>query len=197
MLRILPACMLAFATLLWGQQESLTPVTQEEVWQVVAAYLRAAGIEEQEIPAAEDLEFPGTILARKSRTLRVAGLCWEDRMERVAFRLECTRGGGCLPFLVYGGIKQLHASGKIEIAATCSRQAGTPAAKTVHKEIVVRAGDRATVMFRGDQLQVSVPVTCVERGAEGEIIRVRNADGVLFRARVLGTALLEALANEE
>jgi flagella basal body P-ring formation protein FlgA len=60
---------------------------------------------------------------------------------------------------------------------------------------MIRAGDRATVVFRGDQLNLITPVTCLERGAEGSIIRVRNQDGKIFRARVSAPARLEALSQ--
>jgi len=36
-------------------------------------------------------------------------------------------------------------------------------------------------------------VTCLERGREGEVIRVRGEEGQVFRARISGPALLEAL----
>ncbi len=58
---------------------------------------------------------------------------------------------------------------------------------------VVRAGERATAVFLADRLRMTASVTCLERGNEGEIIRVRSQDGHVFRARISGPALLEAL----
>jgi len=57
----------------------------------------------------------------------------------------------------------------------------------------VRAGDRATAVFLSARLRISASVTCLERGREGEVIRVRNEDGQVFRARISGPALLEAV----
>ena len=57
----------------------------------------------------------------------------------------------------------------------------------------VRAGDRATAVFLSARLRISASVTCLERGREGEVIRVRGEDGQVFRARISGPALLEAV----
>jgi flagella basal body P-ring formation protein FlgA len=57
----------------------------------------------------------------------------------------------------------------------------------------VRAGERATAVFLSSRLRMTASVTCLEHGREGEIIRVRGLDGHVFRARISGPALLEAL----
>lgn len=59
----------------------------------------------------------------------------------------------------------------------------------------MRAGDQATAVLRSERLRISARVTCLERGREGEVIRVRNQDGEVFRARISGPALVEALAQ--
>jgi flagella basal body P-ring formation protein FlgA len=48
-------------------------------------------------------------------------------------------------------------------------------------------------VFVSSGFRMTASVTCLERGREGEIIRVRGLDGHIFRARVSGPALLEAL----
>jgi flagella basal body P-ring formation protein FlgA len=63
-----------------------------------------------------------------------------------------------------------------------------------HKDIV-HVGDRATVVFLGSRLHLTTLVTCLERGVEGAIVRVRNEDGQIFRARVSAPARLEALTQ--
>jgi flagella basal body P-ring formation protein FlgA len=57
----------------------------------------------------------------------------------------------------------------------------------------VRAGDRATAVFASDRVRIAASVTCLERGREGEVIRVRGEDGQVFRARISGPARLEAV----
>ncbi len=197
---ILLATMLACSGLAWAQGPGLLPLTRQEVFSAVAAYLRAHRLSEEQLPQAGELELPGTIPARSERTLRVTAVCWDEPMDRAAFRLECDEAGACLPFLVYGGIGQpifdlLRSSQVTEISSTCSVQTGTRTRKVSRPEIVVRPGDRATVVFRGTQVRLSQQVTCVERGAAGDIIRVRNSEGTLFRARVVTGGRLEALSQ--
>ena len=58
---------------------------------------------------------------------------------------------------------------------------------------MLRAGDRAMAVFLSNRLRMTANVTCLERGREGEIIRVRSQDGRVFRARISGPGRLEAL----
>lgn len=60
-------------------------------------------------------------------------------------------------------------------------------------ESAVRAGDRATAVAVAGGLRMTAVVICLDRGARGEIIRVRGHEGHIFRARVTGPALVEAL----
>ena len=48
------------------------------------------------------------------------------------------------------------------------------------------------VVLVANRLRLTTSVICLERGAEGEIIRVKKQDGHIFRARVAAPALLEA-----
>jgi flagella basal body P-ring formation protein FlgA len=57
----------------------------------------------------------------------------------------------------------------------------------------VRNGDRAMVVFLGDSLHLTAAVTCLDHGAEGDVIRVRSQDGHIFRARISGPGILEVL----
>jgi hypothetical protein len=94
----------------------------------------------------------------------------------------------------------LHDDGKADRgarAASCreeseARPALGGAAKPLPKP-AVHAGDKATVVFRSESVRISASVTCLDRGREGEVIRVRNQDGEVFRARISGPARLEAV----
>ncbi len=48
-------------------------------------------------------------------------------------------------------------------------------------------------VFLSNRLRMTASVTCLERGREGEVIRVRSQDGRVFRARISGPARLEVL----
>jgi hypothetical protein len=160
------------------------PVTREEVWQAVAGDLRERGLREDQLPRAEDLDLPVAVPAAEGRTLRVAAVCWDAGLGRVEFRLECREPGQCIPFLAYGRTAERM------IAGSC--RSGSRSATSQRKKVAVRVGERAMVILVANRLRLTTSVICLERGAEGEIIRVKNQDGHIFRARVTAPALLEA-----
>jgi flagella basal body P-ring formation protein FlgA len=69
-------------------------------------------------------------------------------------------------------------------------------ARAASPKPAVRAGDRTTAVFLSNRLRLTARVTCLERGREGEVIRVRSQDGHIFRARISGPAQLEALPQQ-
>ena len=173
-----------------------TPISRAEVWQAVTIELRQRGVREEQLLQVEEIDLPAAVPAAASRTLRVSMVCWDADLERAQFQLECREPGQCVPFLAYANAGRSTAMGSEKIAGSSCRAPSRPRAATsaVHKD-VIRVGDRATVVFRGSQLQMTALVTCLERGAEGAIVRVRNADGQIFRARVSAPARLEALTE--
>jgi len=175
----------------------LTPITRDEVWQAITVELRQRGVSEEQLLRAEEIDLPAAVPAAASRTLRVSMVCWDADLGRAQFQLECREPGQCVPFLAYAEAGRPTAMGEGKNAgSSCrngSRQRVTPSAM---RKPIVRAGDRAIVLFRGSQLSLTTSVTCLERGAAGDVIRVRNHDGQIFRARVSAPARLEALSQE-
>ena len=178
-----------------------TPVTRQEVWQAVVAELHERGLSEPQLPRIDDLDLPVAVPAAAGRKLRVSSACWDEGRERTQFRLECAEPGQCLPFLVY---VHVHLRDSDEGKANGSARAGLcrvasgsrPALEAPPKPLAkpaVRAGDRATAVFVSDRLRITASVTCLERGREGDVIRVRSEEGQVFRARISGPALLEAV----
>jgi len=181
------------------------PVTRQEVWQTVAAELRGRGLSEEQLPPVENLDLPVAVPAFAGRTLRVSSACWDAGSRRTQFRLECGAPGQCLPFLAYihGNVHNQDDGNADAVArAVPCRQASPPrpapqaapqsAPKPTPKP-TVRAGDLATAVLVAAGLRMTASVTCLEPGREGEVIRVRGQDGYVFRARISGPALLEAL----
>lgn len=164
---------------------AFSAVTRQEVWQAVAGDLRERGLREEQLPRAEDLDLPVAVPAAEGRMLRVAAACWDADLARVEFRLQCREPGQCIPFFAY-----LRTSERtiFESCRSCSSSASP-----LPKKVAVRAGERAMVVFVADRLRLTTFVICLERGTEGQIIRVKNQDGRIFRARVAAPALLEAL----
>ena len=164
---------------------SFPPVTWQEVWQTVAEELRDRGLHEAQLPHAEDLELPVAVPAPAKRTLRVAAVCWDAALGGLQFRLECREPGQCIPFLARVRTAQS------TIAGSCP--SGARSVSVRPRKAAVRAGERAMVVFVANRLHLTTSVICLERGAEGDIIRVKNQEGRIFRARVAAPAVLEAL----
>ena len=173
-----------------------TLITRAEVWQAVMIELRQRGVREEQLLRAEDIDLPTLIQAAASRTLRVSMVCWDAGLRRAQFQLECREPGHCIPFLAYAETGRSTAMGSEETARSSCRN-GSPqrSVSSATRKVIVRSGDRATVLFRGSQLNLTALVTCLERGAAGDVIRVRNQDGQIFRARVSAPARLEALSQ--
>ena len=174
----------------------LFPISREEVWQVVSGELRQRGVREEQLLRIEEIDLPVAVPASANHTLRVSMVCWDSDLERAQFQLECRDPGQCVPFLAYADAGRSTAMGSERIAGSSCRTASRtrPTAAAPRKNLI-RVGDRATVVFRGTRLNLTALVTCLERGAEGSVIRVRNQDGQIFRARVSAPARLEALTQ--
>jgi hypothetical protein len=200
-------------------EESHTPpgasstVTRQEVWQAVAAELRRRGLSEQQLPRIENLDLPVALPALAGRKLRVSSECWDAVPQRTQFRLECGTPGACLPFLVYvhadvhgdvngdvrGEVHDAQNANAGAHAGSCRLAAGShlgPGSRSVPEaspKPTVRAGERARAVLLSNGFRMTASVTCLDRGGAGEVIRVRALDGHIFRARISGPALLEAL----
>lgn len=177
---------------LWGEEAApnpLAPVTRDEVRQTVATELRQRGFPEPQLPRGDDIDLPSAVAAPLHRGLRVASLCWDAGQGRAEFRIECQASGQCLPFLAYVRME------RNSLPELCRPGLRASAAKRARPALAVRTGERAIVVFVAKRLRLAAQVTCLEHGAQGQVIRVRNQDGQVFRARVSGPARLEALAQ--
>jgi hypothetical protein len=157
------------------------------------------------MPRVADIDMPVAPPALAGRTLRVASTCWDAGPQRTQFRLECGVPGQCLPFLAYIHNSVRNTLGADAGAESCRMAAGSRSAPGVSAKAalktnsqsalqsMMRPGDPARAVFVANGFRMTASVTCLERGREGEVIRVRSPDGHVFRARISGPALLEAL----
>ena len=211
-----PPVLSAGASLEASRPAPVMPIAlvRQEVWQAVVAELRREGLSERELPGIGDIDLPGALPGAARRRVRVSSACWDDGPRRVQFRLECVEPGQCLPFLVYVHNADLDnnadddqsANGRVGSCQPASPSRPprdslpNPNVRVIVRGTVrgtvrgmVRVGDRATAVFVSNRMRMAASVTCLERGGEGEVIRVRSQDGHVFRARISGPARLEAL----
>jgi hypothetical protein len=195
--RTLLATTLVSITLLSAQETrpAPTPITRDEVWQAVTLELRQRGVREEQLLGLDEIDLPGVIPAAASRTLKVSMVCWDAERGRAQFQLECREPGQCVPFLAYADAGRSTAMGSEKIDGSSCRNSRQRFAPFSTRKAIIRPGDRATILFRGSQLNLTSLVTCLERGAAGDVIRVRNQDGQVFRARISAPTRLEALTQ--
>jgi Chaperone for flagella basal body P-ring formation len=159
-------------------------VSLEQVRQAIIVELRSRTIANEQFPSVDDIELPLAVPMRSGSSVRVSSVCWDRAAERTRFQLECTHPGECLPFLAY--------------VRTASR-ANAPACRAesrdaarLSSEFLIHAGERATAVLNGAGIRINAPVTCLQGGDPGAIIRVRQGEGHIFRARIIGPSRVDA-----
>jgi hypothetical protein len=126
-------------------------------------------------------------------SLELTNTTWSAPFERREFALRCARPRDCVPFLVWvsepkastGGTSQrFHASGN------SSSRVPTGASGP---ERLVEPGQTASLTWDQAGIRVVLPVTCLDAGGLGQLVRVRlqNAARIL-RAEVVGQGILRA-----
>ena len=160
------------------------PVTKDEVYRTIVDDIRSHGISVPNLPRIEDIDLPLAVPIAGGTRLRIVESCWDLSLARQQFRVACEPSGDCIPFLVYT---------KVRTTTGSCQTTARPKGATLSSKPLVRAGDRATVLYHRDRMRLTTFVTCLDQGAEGDVIRVRNQDGQIFRARISSATLLEAL----
>ena len=153
------------------------------------------GVREEQLLGIDEIDLPSMIPASASRTLKVSMVCWDAELGRAQFQMECREPGQCVPFLAYAEAGRSTAMGSEKASGGSCRNARQRFTGSEARKAIMRPGDRATVLFRGSQLNLTSLVTCLERGSTGDVIRVRNQDGQVFRARISAPSRLEALTQ--
>ncbi len=95
---------------------------------------------------------------------------WQDDSALASFR--CKQAGQCVPFFVivrWAGERQR--DNALEAAVI-----KVPVAVHQHKEVLVRAGQTATLVIQNKRLRISTPIICLESGSRGQTIRVSSID---------------------
>lgn len=106
--------------------------------------------------------------------------------------LRCHDRRACLPFYVL-----LASSGTADAHARTSGTGAVPqdgaASPTPSQQILMRDGDRATLVFEESALRITLPVICLQSGNRGQKIRVVSADHKrFFTAEIVESGLLRA-----
>jgi hypothetical protein len=159
-------------------------VSLDQVRQAIIVELGSRVIAKEQLPTVDDIEVPLAVPMRSGSSLRVSSVCWDQDAQRARFQLECTHSGECLPFFAYVR--------KASRANTPACHTESRDAERLGSEFLIHTGERATAVLTGAGIRINVPVTCFQGGDLGAIIRVRQGEGHIFRARIVGPSLVEA-----
>jgi hypothetical protein len=123
---------------------------------------------------------------------------WSAARARWEFALRCARPGDCVPFMVWVRDPKTAVAGAESRSGTVGRGSAfgeTPRLRdgAGGAERLVKAGQTATLTWDQAGIRVVVPVTCLDAGGLGQLVRVRlkNAARIL-RAEVVGEGRLRA-----
>jgi hypothetical protein len=168
----------------------------DEIYPAVEKALVDRGVPVTQLPAQEELDCAAA--PRRPGPFAVEDVAWDAERQVFQIRIACSDAPRCLPFLVQAHVGQAKAvairqklkasarqpgAGRLEI-----RQASSGGTAT---HVLVKPGHAATLLLERDGVRIRMPVTCLERGAEGDLVRVRlKAARQFFRAQVIGTDLV-------
>jgi hypothetical protein len=179
------------------------PITLTEVFETIRNALKQGGM-----PAAATLQLADVLLESQvfvgpgEPGLRVMRMDRDRELGRVRFLLWPSRSPKVLPFFVTVQLTGELLRGELPLNPNRSskmfgRSAQAPVvtqavAHPVKQEILVGTGERATLALHSNTLRIFVDVVSLERGALGQMIRVRMPEtGKIFSAQVDGRNHLE------
>jgi hypothetical protein len=109
---------------------------------------------------------------------------WNQALQRWEFSVRCVRPEACVPFMVWAQEETPNSEGvhpEVHLPAPLN-----------HRPLLVKPGQTATLMWEQGGIRVVLPVTCLEAGGLGEVVRVRlkNVPRTL-RAEVMSDGTLQ------
>lgn len=157
--------------------------------QRVAEALTAAGVS----ATPTQVRFLSPVSTSRDSGLEVVSVAhWGSTLKA---ELRCHDHSACLPFyvLLNGNSQTADALPKASSAQAGNSQAVGAAVPIPAQEILMRDGDRATLVFENAAIRITLPVICLQSGNRGQKIRVVSADHKrFFTGEILEPGLLRA-----
>ncbi len=159
--------------------------------------LQAAGHEPdgfQNLPRELDCGRAGRV--PQGAPLELTRVFWDPALEGWEYSLRCVHAGDCVPFLV----RRITVR---PISAGANSSADSPLNSRVRFQkdkpqspdapLAVQVGQTATLFWEQDGIRAVLPVTCLDRGSVGSLIRARIKNGNrILRAEVVSAGVLRA-----
>ena len=153
------------------------------VRKMVVDALRARGLQRDEMPTELNLE-----LVPEHVSLRVEDVFWDSIRRVVQIRMACEQSAMCLPFLINARVSQANESA---VRDKLSRGMAPAVGRSQRAKTLVQNGKPATLFVQNQGLRITTPVVCLQRGTEGQWVRVRIAKSKsIVLAQVVGAGLV-------
>jgi hypothetical protein len=128
--------------------------------------------------------------------LELTRVFWDPALQGWEYSLRCGHAGDCVPFLVRQ-IAVRQTSGAVSAGADSPSNSGVRFQKDnappANAPLAVQVGQAATLFWEQDGIRAILPVTCLDRGAVGSVVRARTKNGNrILRAEVVSAGVLRA-----
>jgi hypothetical protein len=143
----------------------------------------------------QDLDCAAARGIPEAAPLELTQTAWNAVLQRWEFSLRCARAGDCVPFLVWSDESKTADSGARH------RSALPPGSSSSHflssmglgGGSTIKRGQTATLVWDQAGIRVVLPVTCLDAGGVGQVVRVQLKNGPrILRAEVVGEGMLRA-----
>jgi hypothetical protein len=128
--------------------------------------------------------------------LEVRSVTWDSTRRFLQFSMRCVKAAECRDFLVYLELPErtlTHVSQKLGLNTSAAAKPSGVAGESGNGPVLIQAGRKVQLIMKGDGIQISLPVICLQNGRAGEKIRVRDAGSArVFLAEVVSRDLLSS-----
>lgn len=142
----------------------------------------------------QNLDCAGARAIPQAAPLELTQTTWNAALQRWEFSLRCGRAGDCVPFLVWSGeSKTADGGGKRHFTFSTESSGYQSLVKAAAGESTIKRGQTAILIWDQAGIRVVLPVTCLDAGRVGQVVRVQLKNGPrILRAEVVSEGMLRA-----
>jgi hypothetical protein len=140
----------------------------------------------------QDLDCAGARGIAAEAVLELTKSSWNAALQRREFALRCVRPEDCVPFLVWVH-EEKTARAQVADAPNGASRRFAPSSSANSAGHLVKPGQTAMLTWDESGIRVVLPVTCLDAGAMGQLVRVQFKNTArILRAEVVGDGTVRA-----
>lgn len=143
----------------------------------------------QDLPDELDCGRAGRV--PRGAPLELTRVFWDPALRGWEYALRCVHAGDCVPFLVRRILTATNTRAASAEQSVVRFQKDKP--QSPNAPLAVQVGQTATLFWEQDGIRAVLPVTCLDRGSVGSLVRARTKNGNrILRAEVVSAGVLRA-----